>query len=327
LAACTSVSELAVLTTAESEADLPGGVRESAKVRLVRCGEIAPRGAARLLWDQWGVVEAADRSGADWVLFPKGFPPLVRWPRAKVCCYVHDNVFGYYHQQGWKAFPWFERLYFPAEVRRAARKSDLVVTNSEFTAAEVAALGRGGPTERVGIGFEMPPGLAGGPGRRDGILLLVSDQPHKLSVQAVGWLERWCKSRNRAVQVTAVGGLPAGLDWPAGDPGWVHHDRLGAGDFERVWAGARVLLYFSAYEGFGMPPLEAALRGVAPLASDLPALREQVPQEHLFDNRSFEDFAAKLDRLMGASPRTAFRPEPVRWAEVARRVVEAMQAA
>jgi glycosyltransferase involved in cell wall biosynthesis len=45
-------------------------------------------------------------------------------------------------------------------------------------------------------------------------------------------------------------------------------------ELEWLYAHASIVLVPSRYEGFGLPLLEAAQRGVAVLASDIPALRE-----------------------------------------------------
>jgi glycosyltransferase involved in cell wall biosynthesis len=45
-------------------------------------------------------------------------------------------------------------------------------------------------------------------------------------------------------------------------------------DLVALLSGAKVLLYPSRYEGFGLPPLEALACGTPAIASDIPALRE-----------------------------------------------------
>lgn len=323
LAACPEVEEVVVLVSGAFDDGEFAGCGEG-RVRVEKVCVEPPSGVGRVLWDQWRVVAAVDAVGADWVLFPKGFPPLWRWPKAKVCCYVHDNIFSYYRRRGWRAFPAFERWYFPASLRRAAVRSDVVVTNSEFTAEEVRALGGGGRVARVGIGFDDPPAMAGvEKGERGGVLLLVSGQPHKLTAQAVEWLKRWKEERGSGLTVYGVGTLPEDVDWPAGSD-WELCGRVGDDEYEVLWGSVDVMLYFSTYEGYGMPPVEAAMRGVKALASDLPAHRENVPVEWLFDNGSWDDFAAKLDGVLAeeAGKRAPLEPEP--WRVVAGRVVEAM---
>jgi glycosyltransferase involved in cell wall biosynthesis len=45
-------------------------------------------------------------------------------------------------------------------------------------------------------------------------------------------------------------------------------------DLVALLTGAKVLLYPSRYEGFGLPPLEALACGTPAICSDIPALRE-----------------------------------------------------
>jgi len=57
-----------------------------------------------------------------------------------------------------------------------------------------------------------------------------------------------------------------------------------AGDatLDALYAGALALVHPALLEGFGLPPLEAALRGVPTVASDLPPLRETLGDAALF---------------------------------------------
>lgn len=77
---------------------------------------------------------------------------------------------------------------------------------------------------------------------------------------------------------------PAGwgprLDLAGLDPGAVVlTGYLEDDELQRVVAGARLLAYPSAYEGFGLPPLEAFACGVPVVASDLAVVREVVGRD------------------------------------------------
>ncbi len=50
--------------------------------------------------------------------------------------------------------------------------------------------------------------------------------------------------------------------------------RVSPAELEWLYGHATLLLFPSTYEGFGLPLMEAAIRGVPVLASDIPALRE-----------------------------------------------------
>jgi glycosyltransferase involved in cell wall biosynthesis len=61
---------------------------------------------------------------------------------------------------------------------------------------------------------------------------------------------------------------------PPPDPSVRVLGRLDEDDLGAVLTGAEVLLHPSVYEGFGLPPLEAWVRGTPALAADVAAVRE-----------------------------------------------------
>jgi glycosyltransferase involved in cell wall biosynthesis len=66
---------------------------------------------------------------------------------------------------------------------------------------------------------------------------------------------------------------------------------------------ARAVLYFSEYEGFGRPPVEAVLSGAAPVFSSIPASGEVMGDCGCsFDNSNYESFAVALRRALSTPP-------------------------
>ena len=64
-------------------------------------------------------------------------------------------------------------------------------------------------------------------------------------------------------------------------------------------SGAKLLVFPSLYEGFGLPPLEAQACGTPVLASDIPVLREVLGKgAAYFDSRDHRDLAVKLKDLL-----------------------------
>lgn len=286
----------------------------------------APRRWQRLWWDQWSLAGWARRLAPDWLLLPKGFLPLLRQPPARVSAYVHDNIFGHHARHGADPFPFGEMALFRRALARTAARADVIVTNSAFTAGEIASAYRC-RTPPVPIGAPLLPFSAPPPARAETpgpvrVLLLTSPHPHKLTAQAVAWLQRYQAEAPGSLSVVGVGGLPAGLAWPA-QADWQRHDRLGEEAFAVVRAGCTLLAYFSEYEGFGLPPLEALQAGLRTVASDLPPLRENLPAEILFDNASYESFRQTLRRALAADSPPAVRtaaPDEVatRWIDLLR---------
>lgn len=180
----------------------------------------------------------------------------------------------------------------PGAIERAAH----IVVDSDFVRREVMDYYRVAPeritTVPLGVGPEFRPmdaeccmPVLNKHGLRHGAYLL-----------AVGTLE---PRKNLATVVTAYGRLPAALRrrYPlviAGMKGW-GMDRfsdslrqllargelllpgyIAQEDLPALYAGARLLLYPSLYEGFGLPPLEAMASGVPVIVSNSASLPEVV---------------------------------------------------
>ncbi len=183
----------------------------------------------------------------------------------------------------------------------------------------------------MGIGFERPalpprPGAA-----RPAVLVPVSRFPHKRSDLALAYLERLQDATGYDADVHWVGSLPRGLVWKD-RPGWHRHDRLDEEAYRRLAAACGVLVYFSEYEGFGMPAVEAVLAGHVPVFSDIPALREVMRGTGCaFHNDSYETFAAAMARAI-VTPPDVVRAWGERliaahnWPVVVERVVQALAA-
>lgn len=324
-------SRLTVLTnpTLASSFAWPDGVKcETHKLAL--------RGRlARLWWDQWGVYSAARRTGNDWLLLPKGFASFLRPPPLKLAVYVHDAMHDFYRRVHPGTVPALEQTYFRRALRASLQHACVVFTNTEFTAQEVRRLAAqaGLPPPRVevaGIGFERPAPVP--VTERRGIVVLASPFPHKCTALAAEWLARWHRESGLADKVNWVGGLPAGLTLPK-YPNWHRHERLPETDYRHLLAAARVLVFFSEYEGFGMPPVEAALAGACPVFSAIPAACEVMGDAGCaFANDDFESFRAALNSAFQVSrEQIASWAETLLarhdWARVGERVVAGLRAA
>lgn len=291
---------------------------------------VAPRRAARVFWDQWRVADVGSGDDdADWLLLPKGFPPLLRWPARRVCAYLHDDIVLEQPGRSRTLRTSLERAYFGAMLHRALRRCDLIVSNSAFTSERLRQLQPELTTPlpkivTIGVGFDARPKT---PGTRSHLLVLTSRHAHKLTARAIEWLLRWDETNTERHPIVGVGDLPRDISWPA-RAHWRHVSRPSDETYRAWLTHASALVYFSAYEGCGMPPREALQQGIWTLASNLPAIREDVPASCLFDNDSFLDFSVKLTTVIAharagtSSPSIALSD----WDTVTERMLDAMQA-
>jgi glycosyltransferase involved in cell wall biosynthesis len=286
----------------------------------------------RIVWDQTGAYAAAARLEADWLMLPKGFASFSRRPPVKVASYVHDTIGDYYRRQYPQAVSRLEAWYFDQSLRATLRHSRLIFTNSGFTRDQLVAIcerQRQQPPriEVAGIGFEA---VATDDARgRDRIVVLASPWPHKRTDLAVQFMRRWQERTHSRQPVHWVGRFPHAVSQPSID-GWIYHPRLDDPSYHDLLRRARAVVYFSEYEGFGMPPVEAVLFGACPVYSDLPATRETMHGAGApFDTRSYDSFDAAMTAALDADPAdlgAAARDLLARhnWNAVAQRVVSAL---
>ncbi len=303
-------------------------------VVLHELGRPVPRRFGRVWWDQVGVSRAIRRLCPDWAILPKGFPPF--FPclgRTRLACYVHDVNWEYYEELSRHAgesegspFPRHELLYFRTLGLRALRVADLVLTSTLFNRERFLAHVPQARVAVVGIGFDDAPAL---PERRAGrdVLFYASRYPHKLTRTGVQRLDAWLRQREDAedIRIHVIGSLPPGLLLP--DSRWIHHGRLPQAELQQLMEErCRCSVYFSDYEGYGMPPVESLRAGVPCVASHLPPIAEHIPEEFLFDNEKPESFLRTMNRAYDATAPLVCPPFPS-WQEVAERCVSAMSAA
>jgi glycosyltransferase involved in cell wall biosynthesis len=101
-------------------------------------------------------------------------------------------------------------------------------------------------------------------------------------------------------------------------------DDVGDGELSYLYDHSRALILPSYAEGFGLPIVEAALRGRAVICSDIPVFREVGRDGALYFrvNDPMALAAAIEDFLSGARRADPAQALRVSWAEAARKIVE-----
>ena len=286
-----------------SNSNLKGKLRLPQGINI-QCHNEAIGRYGRAFWDQWGVYEAAKNSGNQWLFLPKGFSSFLRQPAFKLAVYAHDTIHDFYRINYPGIMPWPRIKYFTLCLRETLKHSDVIFTNSDFTKNELSRLAHGIKLRlpmiiTAGIGFARSRDIT--PAKHDSLLLLTSAWPHKLTERAINFTERWQRQAGFSGEVKLVGSLPVGMHLPH-LAGWRHYPRLPETVYRQFLAEARALLFFSAYEGFGMPPVEAMIAGACPVFSDLTVTREVMADRGFsFSNDSYESFAQSMDKALGVS--------------------------
>ena len=331
LAESLAASEKVGPITLFSNSSLSAQLKLPPRVERIDFDRAASGRVGRLLWDQTGCYAAAERAGREWLFLPKGFASFLRKPPGKLAAYVHDVMHDYYRTRFPNGFSRFESWYFDRALAATLRDASVIFTNTAFTRSEVLRVAgeRGITPPRVlvaGIGFREE--VVARSAKEERIVVLAGPLPHKRSDLAVEWVDRWQKEEGYPGEIHVIGGLPQGMAAPGA---WRQHRRLGGWEFAALLSSARGLVYFSEYEGFGMPPVEAVLAGTCPVFSDLPATREVMGECGCpFRNDDFGSFREAM-RTALAAEEEVIRGWSVKlralhaWSQVAERVISGLE--
>ena len=98
-------------------------------------------------------------------------------------------------------------------------------------------------------------------------------------------ITEWIRQRpdKNDITIHLVGSIPNEISLP--NQRWIHHKRLPYPQLcELLQKKCRMAVYFSDYESYGMPPVECLINHTPCLASDIPPIRENVPEQYLVAN-------------------------------------------
>jgi len=264
-------------------------------------------------------VELARLQSSFDVTFTQNYTPLA----GPAATFVHDVLF----QSNPEWFTPTERAYF-RWMPRLARRARVVLTSSQHEAQrirdhnprliDVAPIGLGLSTDLVGVTPEPVDGL-------DDFLLSVGrlNVRKNLATAIEGTLASGTLSRELPLVVV---GEPEGrtAEHPPAVMKAIEDGRVrflgGVSDAQLAWlyARARLFVYLSLDEGFGLPPLEALHFGCPALVSDVPIFHETLGDGATFVSPSdLGAIATTVARLVSA-PREAPVARDRSWQDVVR---------
>lgn len=230
-----------------------------------------------VFWELFEVSMRARRMGADRILFPRGYAPMLHLTRESVI--IHDMIPFYYHENYPGYFNRLENFYIRWRLKTSARRADDVITISEASKRDIIKYSRV-PAGRITVinnGYNRIPQKEYANSGEAYILAVTSTLPHKNAEGIVKTYERYCQMTAAPLPLKVVGIEDAGKF--TGNPEvakrisclkYVEKNE----DFYQLIHGARVFLFLSLIEGFGFPPIEAMQLGTPVVCSDSSSLPE-----------------------------------------------------
>jgi alpha-1,3-rhamnosyl/mannosyltransferase len=249
------------------------------------------------------------------------------------------------------AFPWYKRVYFALAEKLSLCRAERLIAVSKACKADAVAT-YGADLNRItviphGVSRVFGQGADQGDKRPRGdssfirepyVLCVTTSLPYKNLTNVFLAYAVARQKHDVRRQLVLVGDVPqealrefedmsADLD---GVPAVVATGYVPYRDMPRVYRGARLLLYVSLRETFGIPVVEAMSAGVPAVVSDIPALREVTDGAALVVNpNNAEEIASAIrDLEFDEKLRTdlitkgLLRAGSFTWQEAARRTVE-----
>ena len=331
-------ADLEVVALGGDPAGLPPGVARVAA---------PPHPPTNLGWALVGLPAAARRARVDVVHAPAYTAPL--WGAPPVVLTIHDV--SYARHPEW--YPYRRDAARRAFYRRSAKSAAVVVTDSQFSAGEIAAA-YGIPSDRItvvplGVEPRFSPGVAGGcplPQEISGPFVLhVGDLHERRNLATV--MDAVIGARRPFGGAAAVSLVLAGVDRGVGDG--LCAIAAGAGVPEAVvrlgpvsedlllalYRCATALVYPSLYEGFGLPVLEAMACGTPVIASRAASIPEVLGDAgFLLDPHDAGAWTAAIVNVVNDDDRRAqmrskglARASEFSWARTARLTLDAYRRA
>jgi glycosyltransferase involved in cell wall biosynthesis len=328
-------NEYLVFTNRETGPDL---VPESPRFRCCPQGVTAVNRPARILFEQFRLPAALTRERVD-VLFNPGFtaPCFTRVPMVTVFHDLqhvrHPEHFKRIDLPFWRLLLWqsAKRSQRLIAVSEATRK-DILEYYADLTPDRVVTIHHGVEDEFFRIERHVE--------ETNPYLLCVSTlHPHKNIERLLRVFQQIRMQRPslrlvlagmRGFHTARIEHLVQTLRLASGVTitGWITREEL-----YRLFAGAKLFVYPSTFEGFGMPVLEAMAAQVPVACSAIPSLREIAGDAALFFNPTSEcQTQSAIERLL-ADPEAAqaqvargnMQARQFTWEKAARRTVEALK--
>lgn len=276
--------------------------------------------------------------------------PLIAWLRGASALHIPMNwgpwwspvpVVVTFQDLGWERrpddFPPGFRRWARLFGRRSARTARETITTSESTAADLAEL-YGVPRSRINvipIGTELPARFE--PAGREPFILAVGEfEPRKRIPALVAGHRRYWEAaagpdRCRLVLVGRGGSDEEAVRRAAGD-GCELRGFVAADELDDLYRRATLLVFPSAFEGFGLPVIEAMARGCPVLLARNSSLREIGGDAAIWlDDASPDGIAAALgaaladrEALAARGRRARTQAERFAWPATATRTLDVL---
>jgi glycosyltransferase involved in cell wall biosynthesis len=201
-----------------------------------------------------------------------------------------------YHEMHGFTLPWRYRIAYKIFGIHAAHKATMINVYSQTSGREVARL-FGIEPERIFVnylGVSPPTPPYGKWGTKGGYILYVGQM----------FPRRHAKETILACKKVGVKLIMVGVDKyrPKLDIDVEHYERVSDEKLKELYTNARLFIYVSDTEAFGLPPLEALAYGVRPIVADTPISHELFGSDAIYAQPTVDSIADAIQNGLQIPP-------------------------
>ncbi|MEK7561636.1 MAG: glycosyltransferase family 1 protein [Patescibacteria group bacterium] len=258
--------------------------------------------------EQIGLLRQINRLEADLVHFAVAQQPVLY--RGKAVTTIHDLTTARFNNQtkNWLVYK-FKQLVYKWVIGRVAKKSEALITPSDYVKYDVAQFSGVAP-EKITVTHEAadlitePPETVSGLGNTDFIMYVGRPQPHKNLKRLVRAFST-VQLTHPKLKLALVGKLDDNYlllkkyARRRDIKGIVFTDFVTEGQLRWLYENARAYVFPSLSEGFGLPGLEALVHGLPLVSSRATCLPEIYKDGAIyFDPRSTNEMTEKIKLVL-----------------------------
>jgi len=202
-----------------------------------------------------------------------------------------------YHEMHGSTLPWRYKLAYRIFGTHAARKATMINVYSQTSGREVGRL-FGIDQSRIFVNYLgiYPPTPLYSKGGSQGEYILYVGQMFP---------RRHAKETILASKKLGVKLIMVGIDkyrTPLNFDGVEHYERVSDEKLEELYNNARLFVYVSNTEAFGLPPLEALAHGVRPIVADTPISHELLGDDAIYTAPTVDAIAEAIQKGLQIPP-------------------------
>lgn len=234
-----------------------------------------------LMWELFRVNRYIKKYKIDEIVFPRGFTSL--FCPVKDIIIVHDLIPFFYNKNYPDVLGKAENAYIMARLKQSIKAADRIITISQYSKNDIVKMvpKAEGKTEVILHGFDRRKDkYEVEPSEEDYIIGVASVLPHKNAKGIVKAYSEYLKLTDNPAKLVLAGIKSlkdAGIDVSEETAKHIECKKfLEDKEYFTLFKNAKVLLFLSYIEGFGLPPLEAMELGVPVICSDRTSLPEVI---------------------------------------------------